>query len=82
MSTLDVVDKQKTESSPSRTNICSETFLGEGNIPIDLFITPEVPKQLLSLIKDLVSEIALQKDELFLRKGFLRSEISCRYRWD
>ena len=47
MSTLDVVDKQKTESSPSRTNICSETFLGEGNIPIDLLITPEVPKQLL-----------------------------------
>ena len=66
MSTLDVVDKQKTESSPSRTNICSETFLGEGNIPI----------------KELGSERALQKDELFLRKGFLRSEISCRYRWD
>ena len=81
MSTLDVVDKQKTESSPSRTNICSETFLG-GNIPIDLLITPEVPKQLLSLIKELGSERALQKDELFLRKGFLRSEISCRYRWD
>ena len=82
MSTLDVVDKQKTESSPSRTNICSETFLGEGNIPIDLLITPEVPKQLLSLIKELGSERALQKDELGLRKGFLRAEISCRYRWD